>query len=217
MKQLTLCFLAFVLIFESCRKCKDVSIGRVDFMPESIAFLENLKGKKLIFKDSLGATITFNAASNIVKPDAKVVTKVICQEAFNPGVEFLDSKIHLLKLTSRELSIEPNLQTMISNKGLDASVSDTSLLYDVLNIDFGSIKFPLELSKRGVVKPNFRVNNQVQSEVKLLGKTFKNVVVDTNSQKTKTTEPLSLSFNTSQGIIAFRLLDGRLFVLDKIE
>jgi hypothetical protein len=57
----------------------------------------------------------------------------------------------------------------------------------------------------------------VQSEVKLLGKTFKNVVVDSNSQKTKTTEPLSLSFNTSQGIIAFRLLDGRLFVLDKIE
>jgi hypothetical protein len=155
MKQLTLCFLAFVLIFESCRKCKDVSIGRVDFMPESISFLENLKGKKLIFKDSLGATITFNAASNIVKPDAKVVTKVICQEAFNPGVEFLDSKIHLLKLTSRELSIEPNLQTMINNKGLDASVSDTSLLYDVLNIDFGSIKFPLELSKRGVVKPDF--------------------------------------------------------------
>lgn len=206
-----------MLFFESCRKCKDVSVGRVDFMPESIAFLENLRGKKLVFKDSLGATITFNAASNIVKPDAKVVTKVICQDAFNSGVEFLDSKIHLLRLTSKELSIEPNLQTMIINKGLDASVTDTSLLYDVLNIDFGIIKVPLELSKRGVVKPDFRVNTQVQSEVKLLGKTFKNVVVDTNSQKTKTTEPLSLSFNTTQGLVAFRLLDGRLFVLDKIE
>jgi hypothetical protein len=217
MKKIILCSLVYMLFFESCRKCKDVSVGRVDFMPESIAFLENLRGKKLVFKDSLGATITFNAASNIVKPDAKVVTKVICQDAFNSGVEFLDSKIHLLRLTSKELSIEPNLQTMIINKGLDASVTDTTLLYDVLNIDFGIIKFPLELSKRGIVKPDFRVNTQVQSEVKFLGKTFKNVVVDTNSQKTKTTEPLSLSFNTTQGLVAFRLLDGRLFVLDKIE
>jgi hypothetical protein len=217
MKKLILFSLVYVLIFESCRKCKDVSVGRVDFMPETTAFLENLKGKKLIFKDSLGATITFNAATNIVKPDAKVVTKVICQEAFNSGVEFLDSKMPLLKLTSKELSIEPNLQTIINNKGLETSVSDTTLLYDVLNIDFGIIKFPLELSKRGVVKPDFRVNLQVQSEIKLLGKTFKNVVVETNSQKTKTTEPLSLFFNATQGVIAFRLLDGRLFVLDKIE
>jgi hypothetical protein len=78
----------------------------------------------------------------------------------------------------------------LNKRGLETSVSaDTHLLYDVLNIDFGIIKFPLELSKRGVAKPDFRANTQVQSEVKILGKTFKNVVVDTYSQKTKTTEP----------------------------
>jgi hypothetical protein len=104
---------------------------------------------------------------------------------------------------------------------VDSVLLDT-LLYDVLEFELGRngrnhIRFDAEMSKRATIKPDRKTFPKPISELILLGKLFKNVIVDNNDLKVKNIEPLELYFNSTQGIVAFRLLDGRLFVLDKIE
>jgi hypothetical protein len=221
MKKLTLILAVFILLFDSCSKCKDVSVGSVELMPSSLVLLNSLKGKTLTYKDSLGKTITFKAESSITNIDKKVVTKVLCQEAFNSGVEFLNSKMNLLKLNSTDLNVELNLNVFISNKGLDTLTSDT-LLYDILECKMGnsslsSIFFQAENSKRGTIKPDISAHLKPIEEFTILSKNFKKIIVRNNDLKTKNIEPLELYFNLNQGVVAMRLLDGRLFVLDKVE
>lgn len=222
MKKLALVSAVFLILFESCSKCKDVSIGNVDVMPSSLVLLNSLQGKTLIYKDSSNKIITFKAESSIAKIDKKVSTKVLCQEPFNSGVEFLSSKINLLKLSSKELNVALDLSVFITNRGLDTLTSDTTLLYDIMECKIGnnslsSIFFQIESSKRGTLKPDILTKPTPIEELTILGKNFKKVIVRNNDLKSKTIEPLELYFNLNQGVIGFRLLDGRLFVLDKIE
>jgi hypothetical protein len=221
MKKLAFILVIFMILFNSCSKCKDVSVGNVELMPSSLVLLNSLKGKTLIYKDSLGKTIAFKAASGITNIDQKVPTKVLCQEPFNSGVEFLSSKMNLLKLTSPDLNVELNLNVSIANKGLDTLTTDT-LLYDIIeckvgNSSLSSIFFQLENSKRGTIKPDILTKPKPIEELSILGKTFKQVNIRNNNLKDKNIEPLELYFNINQGVVALRLLDGRLFVLDKVE
>jgi hypothetical protein len=221
MKKLALVLAVFMLLFDSCSKCKDVSVGNVELMPSSLVLLNSLKGKTLTYKDSLGKTIAFKAESGITNIDKKVETKVLCQEAFNSGIEFLSSKMNLLKLNSTDLNVELSLNVFISNKGLDTLTSDT-LLYDIIECKMGnsslsSIFFQAENSKRGTIKPDISVHLKPIEELTILSKNFKKVIVRNNDLKTKNIEPLELYFNLNQGVVAMRLLDGRLFVLDKVE
>jgi hypothetical protein len=222
MKKLALILIVFMVLFNSCSDdCQDVSVGSVELMPSSLVLLNSLKGKTLIYKDSLDKTIVFKAESGITNIDQKVPTKVLCQEAFNFSVEFLSSKMNLLKLTSPDLNVELNLNVSITNKGLDTLTTDT-LLYDIIECKVGnnslsSIFFQLENSKRGTIKPDILANPKPIEELTILSKTFKQVNVRNNNLKVKNIEPLELYFNLNQGVVAIRLLDGRLFVLDKVE
>jgi hypothetical protein len=216
MKKLVLVLAVFLLLFDSCSKCKDVSVGSVALMPNSSILLNSLKGKTLTYKDSLGNLIRFKSAQDIEVKNEKVITKTICREAFDNGVEFLDTKTNHLEIIGKDLNFNQNLSVNFAKRTIDSIVTDT-LLYDVLDLKVGIISFELELSKRGTSKPDYRTNFKPIDSLNMLGKTFKNVVLSTNSQKTRTQEPLELYFNLNQGVVAMRLLDGRLFVLDKIE
>ena len=212
----------FSILFEGCSKCKDVSVGSVETMPNGLVLLNNLQGKNMIYKDSLGSTITFKAESGITNVDYKVNIKVLCQEAFNSGVEFLNSKMKILNFTSKEVNVNQSLNIFIINKSVDTITSDTTLLYDILECKLGnsslsSIFFQVETSKRGTIKPDILTHHKPIDELTILGKKFKNIIVKNNDLKSKTIEPLELYFTKTQGVVAMRLLDGRLFVLDKVE
>lgn len=216
MKKLALILVVSTIVFNSCSNCKDVSVGNVELMPNSSVLLNNLKAKTLTYKDTLGNLIRFKSAQNIDVKDEKVITKTICRAAFDNGVEFLNTKTNHLEIVGKEVRLNQNLSVNFAKKTIDSIATDT-ILYDVLDLKVGIISFQLELSKRGTSKPDYRTNFKPIDSLNLLGKTFKNVVLKSNDQKTRTEEPLELYFNAAQGVVAFRLLNGQLFVLDKIE
>jgi hypothetical protein len=85
------------------------------------------------------------------------------------------------------------------------------------NSSLSSVFFQAENAKRGTVKPDISAHLKPIEELTILSKNFKKVIVRNNDLKVKNIEPLELYFNLNQGVVAMRLLDGRMFVLDKIE
>jgi hypothetical protein len=221
MKKLALVSAVFLILFESCSDCKDVLLGRVDLMPNSINLLKTLQGKSLIFKDSLGSILIFSSNRDLLEEKITVPSKFLCRKMFGSGTEYFDSKSNSLDIKSKELDLTMRLTIMVKNTVVDSVLLDT-LLYDVLEYELGRnnkthIIFEAEISKRATNKPDRKTFPKPISELTLLGKSFKNVIVKNNDLKVKNIEPLELYFNTNQGVVAMRLLDGRLFVLDKIE
>lgn len=216
---LTLC----ILFFQSCKKCKDVLLGTVKLMPSSTVLINNLKGKTLVFKDSLGCELRYKNTEG-VKPEAlKLNLKKLCDGAlgFGGGFEFLEIESQQLVFTSPTLDVSLQLEATVLETHQAVEAKDT-VFYDVLSVKMNTpnltpISNQIELSKRGTAKPNLPTQNVVIETITILGKTFKQVVNVKNALKVNGVEPSEIFYNTTQGVVAIRLLNGKLFVLDKIE
>jgi hypothetical protein len=221
MKKLALVLAVFMLFFDSCSKCKSINLGTINLMPESLILLNKLKGKTLILKDSLGALIRFRNNSGMEEETLKISTKQICTTAFGGGFEFFDAPSKFLNFTSSDIDMNMRLQTFIDSEPSVSNPNDT-LLYDVLSCQLNGPKLTatatfLELSNRGTAKPIKSTGVKLLDSITLLNKPFKNVALVKNDLKNQTIEPSEMYVNATQGVVAIRLLDGRLFVLDKIE
>jgi hypothetical protein len=220
MKKLILILLSTQLVFNGCKKCEDVLMGNIELMPSSINLLTSLENKTIVFKDSMGALIKFKNDAGVELKDIKINGKILCSSFDGPtDFEFFKSKTQELTLNSTELNIFLTLKASVEN--LSTTSTDT-LLYDLLECKTGisktfSISTEQELSKRGTDKSDRPVFIKPIKELTLSGKTFKNIIVKTNELITKNIEPLELFCNNTQGVVALRLLDGRLFVFDRIE
>lgn len=216
---LTLC----ILCFQSCKKCKDVLLGTVKLMPSSTVLINNLKGKTLVFKDSLGSELRYKNTDGVKQEAVKLNLKKLCDGAigFGGGFEFLEIESQKLIFTSPTLDLSLQLEAFVLETRQAVEVKDT-VFYDVLSVKMNNpnltpISNQIELSKRGTAKPDLSSQNVVIETITILGKTFKSVVNVKNGLKVNGVEPSEIFYNATQGVVAIRLLNGKLFVLDKIE
>jgi hypothetical protein len=182
-----------------------------------------MNGKTLVFKDSLGVELRFSNRNGAQTTFVTNSYKRLCSFAlgFGGGFEQIDMAEIVINFTTP--TFESNLEyTVFVGDSSPIEIKDT-VLYDMFKLSMGkpsaltSIIGFAELSKRGTVKPNRDLNNIVIENITLLGKPFKQVINAKNGLKNPTLEPLEVYYNTTQGVVAMRLLNGKLFVLDRIE
>ena len=217
----TLC----ILLFQSCKKCNDVRLGSVTLMPSSTVLVNNLKSKTLIFKDSLGSELRFKNSAGLKQQSLKTNYKKLCDGpiGLGGGFEFLEFESQLLVFTTSDLNVSLQLEALVIDANQQTSEAKDTVLYDILSVQMynptglTSISNQLELSKRGIIKLNKPTNNVVIETITILGRTFKQVVNVKNGLKSNDVEPAEVWYNATQGVVALRLLNGKLFVLDKVE
>jgi hypothetical protein len=211
-----------ICLFDSCKKCESVNFGKVNLMPSSTALSNSLNKKTLIFKDSTGVEIQFSNRRGIEKRFETLSLKQICPGSLGFGGVFSSIELETNRLFfASSISSTLELNSMVINTNQTSEVQDT-ILYDVLKVTmnglgFTSISSRAEQSKRGTNKANLTTNDIFHENITLLGKPLKQVTQSKSILKAQNVEPSEVFYNTTQGVVAMRLLNEKLFVLDRIE
>ena len=173
----------------------------------------------------MGSELRFKNSAGLKQQSLKTNYKKLCDGSigFGGGFEFLEFESQLLVFTTSDLNVSLQLEALVIDANPQTSEAKDTVLYDILSVQMynptglTSISNQSELSKRGIIKLNKPTNNVVIETITILGRTFKQVVNVKNGLKSNDVEPAEVWYNATQGVVALRLLNGKLFVLDKVE
>ncbi|MDZ7880682.1 MAG: hypothetical protein U5L45_23610 [Saprospiraceae bacterium] len=214
------------LPFISCNKCtgEDSKTGDTQLSKEAQTFMTQFIGKKLIFKDSIGRELIFRDTSGLIKTAQQLETGITCTNGwpFQSLISFVGYEAWSIGLKSDSLTIQQEFY--IAN--ISATVGDTSRIYDVLDCQLTEISSKnrnlifFGFSKRGVEsRADFPRNSDylIVADTVLNQKRFSKLtklesIVNRNPQTV-----LESFFDKQKGLVAFKLSDGNLWVLDRIQ
>lgn len=204
----------------SCNKCEgtDTKVGETTITESTKSFLLQYVAKKVIFKDSSGHELVFNDTSGLVKKRDTFMTGISCQNnwPYRSLINFMEYESWSIGLKNENFSFSQIIYI------LNETQIDTTTLYDIFEMNILDKKSGLRLvfdmdANRGVSTRAALVNmqNYTISDTILNNKRFANLIKMPNVTNQVFLEGY---FDRNKGlVVAFKLNDKTLWVLDRIE